>query len=132
MRTFVDEKELYGKISGNGQLLAPLALITASFLLFESDAWLVASSSSILMAAYLLRGWDTKTLLGYGIVMLGVCTGLIFTSHAYAAWAATQAYWLLACGTVGMLMAHIPALADRKPARPKKYSKDLMKRRQTA
>ena len=133
MKALVDERKLSEDIFKKGQILAPIAFIVASFLIFRSNAGLIASSCCIFMLVYVRKGLDVKILFSYGIVMFLFCSILVFMDSVYATWAAIQGYWLLASAAVGMFIVLLvesekPALADRKPGIPKKYSKDLMKK----
>jgi len=113
MRPLVDERGLSERILREGRFLAPLALVSFSFLIAGSDAWILASGSAILLAAYIMEGWDGRILLLYGIGMLALCIPFIFIAPGHADWAAVQGYWLLAAGAAAM------ALGLKDPVSPR-------------
>jgi hypothetical protein len=139
MKALVDEKELSDAIVRNGPTLSLLAFLAISFLIFGSDAWLVAAASAGLLAGFTIKGWEPKVLLSYGIAMVALTCISAFIAKDYMDWTGIQGYWLICAGTLGMAYRLLtdagdqrPALDEMKPASPNAYSKPFIRRRTVA
>ncbi|MFH0737214.1 MAG: hypothetical protein V1827_01195 [Candidatus Micrarchaeota archaeon] len=139
MKPIIDEAGIFRFFSSNSHILAPIALIAVSYLMLGNDDWLMGLGAGFLLAGCLLKGIRTDAVMAFGIGGIAL-TSLFYLAGWDTSFIASQSYWLLAAGTVGMMIeqalgredAHGRVLAEKNPARPKQYSIDLKTRRPAA
>lgn len=92
----IDEKKLGKAILDSGTFIWPAVVVFCDYFIFAQDSLLIASSSMLLSALFILRGWDWRVPAWYGIalILISLLTKEIFLATGMA----TYGYWLFASG----------------------------------